>query len=73
MVPLLLIAAASLLIVGLVSATSTGRRGCGQAAVMVMGAGLRTTPSNSAGTGGAAGRGGTGCRTASSQPGGGSR
>ncbi|MGH3069563.1 MAG: hypothetical protein ACRDMI_13370 [Streptosporangiaceae bacterium] len=73
LVPLLLIAAVSLLIVSLVSAGPTGRRGCGQTVVMAMGARLRTTASTAAGTGGAAGMGGTGCRAVSPQPAGGSR
>jgi hypothetical protein len=68
LVPLLLVAAVSLVIVSLVSAGSTGRRGCAQAVVMVMGAGMRSTPSKAVGTSSAAGVGGANCRSASSQP-----
>ena len=71
LVPLLLIAAASLLISGLVSAGPAGR-GCGRAVAMVMAARQRTTAAHAAGTSGAASMGGTGCRTASPQPAGGS-
>jgi hypothetical protein len=73
LVPLLLVAAVSLLIVSLVSAGPAGRRGCGQAAVMVLGAGLRSTPSNSVAAGRAEAMGGTDCRVASQQPARGSR
>lgn len=72
LIPLLLIAAVSLLITSLISAGSAGR-GCGQAAVMVMAARQRTTAARAARTGTAESMGGTGCRTASPQPAGGSR
>jgi hypothetical protein len=72
LVPLLLMAAVSLIIVSLVNTGPTGRRGCSQAAAMVM-AGMRTTPSNAAGTSGAGGVGGTRCRGTSPQPAGESR
>ena len=72
LLPLLLIAAAGLLISSLISAGSAGR-GCGQAAVMVMAARQRATAGSAARTGGAAGMGGTGCRTASPQPASGSQ
>jgi hypothetical protein len=72
LVPLLLIAAVSLLITSLISAGSAGR-GCGQAAVMVMAARQRSTTARAAGTGNPASMEGTGCRTASPQPAGGSR
>lgn len=68
LVPLLLAAAVSLVIVSLVNAGPTGRRGCAQAVVMVMGAGMRSTPSKAVGTSSAAGLGGASCRSASSQP-----
>jgi hypothetical protein len=68
LVPLLLVAAVSLLIVSLVSAGPGGRRGCAQAVVMVMGAGMRSTPSKTVGTSSAAGLGSANCRAASSQP-----
>ena len=68
LVPLLLAAAVSLVIVSLVNAGTTGRRGCAQAVVMVMGAGMRSTPSKDVGTSSAAGLGGASCRSASSQP-----
>jgi hypothetical protein len=76
LLPLLLIAAVSLLISGLVSAGPAGRRGCGQAMVMVMAAQQRTAPGQAAGAGraagasGATGIGGTNCHAASSKPGG---
>lgn len=74
LLPLLLVAAVSLLISSLVSAGPAGRRGCGQAAVMVMAARQRmTTASHAAGAGGATGVGGTSCRTDSPQPASGSR
>jgi hypothetical protein len=73
LVPLLLVAAVSVLIVSLVSAGPSGRRGCAQAAVMVMAAGMRSTPSHTVRTGRAAALGGTGCRAARSQPAIGSR
>jgi hypothetical protein len=73
LVPLLLVAAVSVLIVSLVSAGPTGRRGCAQAVVMVMGAGMRSTPSHAVGTSSAAGMAGTTCRTSSPQPAIGSR
>jgi hypothetical protein len=72
LLPLLLIAAVSLLISSLVSA-GPGRRGCGKATVMVMAAQQRMTAGHAAGAGGATGIGGTNCRTASPQSGGGSR
>jgi hypothetical protein len=72
LVPLLLIAAVSLIITSLISAGSAGR-GCGQAAVMVIAARQRMTPARAAGTGDTASVGGAGCRAASSQPAGGSR
>ena len=68
LVPLLLVAAVSLVIVSLINAGPTGRRGCAQAVVMVMGAGMRSTPSKAVGTSSAAGMGGANCRAASSQP-----
>ena len=67
LLPLLLIAAAGLLISSLISAGSAGR-GCGQAAVMVMAARQRAITGHAARTGGAASMGGTGCRSASPQP-----
>jgi hypothetical protein len=73
LVPLLLAAAVSVLIVSLVSAGPTGRRGCAQAVVMVMGAGMRSTPSHSVGTSSTAGIGGANCHAASPQPAIGSR
>jgi hypothetical protein len=72
LVPVLLIAAVSLVIVSLVSAGPAGRRGCGQAAVMVMGAGVRSTPSNAAGAREAEVLDSISCRAASAQPAGGS-
>ena len=72
LLPLLLIAAAGLLISSLVSAGTAGR-GCGQAAVMVMAARQRTTAGQAAGSSVAADMGGTNCRTASPQPATGSR
>jgi hypothetical protein len=70
LVPLLLIAAVSLLVVSLVNAGPTGRRGCAQAVVAVMGARVRPAVSDTAGTDslGDTGIGGAGCRTASAQP-----
>ena len=68
LVPLLLVAAVSLVIVSLINAGPTGRRGCAQAVVMVMGAGMRSTPSKAVWTSSAAGMGGANCRSASSQP-----
>jgi hypothetical protein len=79
LLPLLLIAAVSLLISSLASAGPAGRRGCGQAMVMVMAAQQRTTSGQAAGadgaagTGGARGMGGPSCRAASPQSGGGNR
>lgn len=70
LVPLLLIAAVSLVIVSLVNAGPTGRRGCAQTVVAVMSARVRMTASNAAWT---AGLRGTGCRAASPQPASGSR
>ena len=58
LVPLLLLAAVSLVVVSLVSSGPGGRRGCGQAVAAVMAARLRGAVSASAGSGGA---GGTGC------------
>jgi hypothetical protein len=55
LVPLLLMAAASLLIVSLVSSGAAGRRSCGQAVAVVMASRLRSAVSDSAGSGG------TGC------------
>ena len=72
LVPLLLIAAAGLLISSLVSAGQAGR-GCGQAVVMVMAARQRATTSRAAGTSGTTSMGGTGCRAASPQPAGGTK
>jgi hypothetical protein len=71
LLPLLLIAAASLLVCSLVSAGTAGR-GCGQAAVMVMAARQRTTASHVAGSS-VVDMGGANCRTASPQPASGSR
>ena len=69
LVPLLLAAAVSLVIVSLVNAGPTGRRGCAQAVVMGHGEpGMRSTPSKVVGTSSAAGLGGASCRSASSQP-----
>lgn len=62
LVPLLLIVAASLLIVNLVSSGAAGRRGCGQAVAVVMASRLRSAVSDSAGSGG------TGCTSASVRP-----
>jgi hypothetical protein len=73
LVPLLLAATVSVLIVSLASAGPAGRRGCGEAMVMVMGAGIRSTPSHDVGTSSGAGLGGTNCRAASPQPASGSR
>jgi hypothetical protein len=73
LLPLLLIAAVCLLISSLVSAGPAGRRGCGQAVVMVMAARQRMAAGHAAGAGGAAGLGGTGCGSASPQPASGSR
>jgi hypothetical protein len=73
LVPLLLIAAVSLLVSSLISASTAGRRGCGQAAVMVMAARQRATTSHAAAAGGAVGMGGANCRAASPQPADGSR
>ena len=58
LIPLLLLAAASLVVVSLVSSGPGGRRGCGQAVAAVMAARLRGAVSASAGSGGA---GGAGC------------
>ncbi len=69
LLPLLLIAAVSLLISSLLSA-GPGGRGCSQAVVMVMAARQRATASNATGNSGAASMGGTGCRIGSPQPGG---
>ncbi len=52
LVPLLLVAAASLLIVSLVSSGAAGRRGCGQAVAVGMASRLRSAVSDSAGSGG---------------------
>ena len=71
LLPLLLIAAAGLLISSLVSAGTAGR-GCGQAAVMVMAARQRTAAGQAAGNS-VVDMGGANCRTASPQPGTGSR
>lgn len=71
LLPLLLIAAAGLLISSLVSAGTAGR-GCGQAAVMVMAARQRATTGKAAGNS-VVDMGGAGCRTASPQPAAGSR
>src|ERR1700722_4998158 len=70
LLPLLLIAAAGLLISSLVSA-GTGGRGCGQAAVMVMAARQRTAAGQAAGNS-VVDMGSANCRTASPQPGTGS-
>ena len=52
LVPLLLIAAVSLMVVGLVGNAAGGRRGCGQAvAVAAMAARLRSTASETAASG----------------------
>ncbi len=53
LIPLLLLAAASLVVVSLVSSGPGGRRGCGQAVAAVMAARLRGAVSASAGSGGA--------------------
>lgn len=73
LVPLLLIAAVSLLIVSLVNAGPTGRRGCAQAVAAVMSARVRpAVASSSAGSAGT-GMAGSGCRADSAQPASGSR
>lgn len=64
-VPLLVVAAMSLVVVSLVSSGPTGRRGCGQVVAAVM-ASRGTVP-------GTAGPGGTGCAPRSAQPAAGSR
>jgi hypothetical protein len=60
LMPLLLVAAVSLLIVSLVSSAPAGRRGCGQAVVAAMASRLRGTASHTAGSGGTAGSGTSG-------------
>jgi hypothetical protein len=70
LVPLLLVAAVSLLISSLVSAGTAGRRGCDQAVVM---AARQRTTAQAAGGGGTAGLGGASCHSASPQTAGGSR
>ncbi len=65
LIPLLLLAAASLVIVSLVSSGPAGRRGCGQAVAAVMAARLRGAVSASAGSGGARG---TRCPSSGAQP-----
>ena len=65
LIPLLLLAAVSLVVVSLVSSGPAGRRGCSQAVAAVMAARLRGAVSHSAGAGGA---GGTGCPSSSAQP-----
>ena len=67
LIPLLLLAAVSLVVVSLVSSGPAGRRGCGQAAAAAMGARLWGAVSDSAGSGGTGGAAGTGCPS-SAQP-----
>ncbi len=62
LVPLLLMAAASLLIVSLVSSGAACRRGCGQAVAVVMASRLRSAVSDSAGSGG------SGCTSRGTRP-----
>jgi len=62
LIPMLLLAAVSLVIVSLVSSGPAGRRGCGQAVAAVMAARLRGAVSASAGPGS------TGCPSSSAQP-----
>jgi hypothetical protein len=62
LIPLLLLAAVSLVVVSLVSSGPGGRRGCSQAVAAVMAARLRGAVSASAGSGGA------GCPSGSAQP-----
>jgi hypothetical protein len=73
LVPLLLIAAVSLLIVSVVSAGPAGRGGCGQVVVSAMAARLRTTASGTTGPGGPGGPGGPACHAARTQTAGRSR
>ncbi len=65
LIPLLLLAAVSLVVVSLVSSGPAGRRGCSQAVAAVMAARLWGAVSHSAGAGGT---GGTGCPSSSAQP-----
>lgn len=62
LVPLLLLAAASLLVVSLVGSGAAGRRGCGQAVAAAMVPGLRSAVPAASGSGGA------GCPAGSPQP-----
>jgi hypothetical protein len=62
LVPVLLLAAVSLLIVTLVSTGAAARRGCGQAVAAIMTARLRGTVSDTAGSGG------TGCPSGPARP-----
>ena len=67
LVPLLLLVAASLLVVSLVSSGAAGRRGCGRAVAAAMVPGLLGSVP------GAPGSGGAGCRAGRPQPTAGSR
>jgi hypothetical protein len=62
LIPLLLLAVASLLVVSLVSGGEAGRRGCGQAAAPVMATGLRSAVIAAQASGG------TGCPASRSRP-----
>ncbi len=62
LIPMLLLAAVSLVIVSLVSSGPAGRRGCGQAVAAVMAARLRSAVNASTGSGS------TGCPSSSAQP-----
>jgi hypothetical protein len=73
LVPLLLLAAVSLLIVGLVSSGPAGRRGCGQAVAAVMASRLRSAVSDTAGSGGTQGTVAAGCPAGGAAPAAGSR
>jgi hypothetical protein len=68
LMPLLLVAAVSLLVVSLVSSAPAGRRGCGQAVVAAMASRLRGTASHTAGSGGPGTPGGAGCPVAGVWP-----
>ena len=69
LVPLLLLAAVSLLIVGLVSSGPAGRRGCGQAVAAVMASRLRSAVSDTAGSGGSQGTVAAGAHSQRRRPG----
>jgi hypothetical protein len=68
LMPLLLVAAVSLLIVSLISSAPAGRRGCGQAVVAAMASRRRGTASHTTGSGGTGTPGGAGCPVAGVWP-----